>query len=60
MKSSITTRLLYFTFLLAVLIVTSIMLSPTVANGLQEAVSYIRVYLSTESTIRLTDNLVCV
>lgn len=38
-KSSITTRLLYFAFLLAVLVVTSIMLSPTVGNGLQNVVS---------------------
>ena len=38
-KSSITTRLLYMMFLLAVLIVTSIMLSPTVAQGLEKAVS---------------------
>ena len=39
MKSSVTTRLLYFTFLFFVLIVCSIMLSPAVGTALQNVVS---------------------
>ena len=38
-KNSVTTRLLYSVFLVAVVAVTAIMLSPTVAHGLQKAVS---------------------
>ena len=39
LKSSILTRLLYFSFLLAVLVVCAIMLSPTVSETLLNTVS---------------------
>ncbi len=40
MKSSITTRLLYLIFLVFVIIVSSLMLAPSIANGLGNLVSY--------------------
>lgn len=38
-KNSVTTRLLYFSFLFVVLVVCSVMLSPSLAVGLQNTVS---------------------
>ena len=43
-KSSVTTRLLYMTFLFFVLVVSAIMLAPDVQSGLARAVSDLKVF----------------
>lgn len=48
MKSSITTRLLYLTFLVFVIVVSSVMLSDRVQEGLTNAVSEVDVSVSTK------------
>ena len=47
-KSSVTTRLLYMTFLFFVLVVSSIMLAPSVQQGLANAVSdFLKIFVFT-------------